>query len=38
MDPPSLAVSEVLHGKRSISKEQAKKLGAFFKVSAGLFI
>jgi len=31
-------VSEVLHGKRSISKEQAKKLGAFFKVSAELFI
>ena len=31
-------VSEVLNGKRSISKEQAKKLGAFFKVSADLFI
>jgi HTH-type transcriptional regulator/antitoxin HigA len=31
-------VSEVLSGKRSISKEQAKRLGAFFKVSADLFI
>ena len=31
-------VSEVLNGKRSISKEQAKKLGTFFKVSADLFI
>jgi HTH-type transcriptional regulator/antitoxin HigA len=31
-------VSEILHGKRSISKEQAKKLAAFFRVSADLFI
>ena len=31
-------VSEVLSGKRSISKEQAKKLATFFKVSADLFI
>lgn len=31
-------VSEVLSGKRSISKEQAKKLAAFFKVTADLFI
>jgi HTH-type transcriptional regulator/antitoxin HigA len=31
-------VSEVLSGKRSISKEQAKKLGTFFKVTADLFI
>jgi len=31
-------VSEVLNGKRSISKEQAKKLAGFFKVSAELFI
>ena len=30
--------SEVLNGKRSISKEQAKKLAAFFKVTADLFI
>jgi HTH-type transcriptional regulator/antitoxin HigA len=31
-------VSEILHGKRSISKQQAKKLAAFFRVSADLFI
>ncbi len=31
-------VSEVLNGKRSISKEQAKKLASLFKVSADLFI
>ena len=30
--------SEVFHGKRSISKAQAKKLARFFHVSAGLFI
>jgi HTH-type transcriptional regulator / antitoxin HigA len=30
-------VSEVLSGKRSISKAQAKALGAFFKVSRTLF-
>jgi HTH-type transcriptional regulator / antitoxin HigA len=31
-------VSEVVNGKRDISKEQAKKLAAFFHVSAELFI
>jgi HTH-type transcriptional regulator/antitoxin HigA len=31
-------VSELLSGKRSISKEQAKKLAAFFKKSVDLFI
>ena len=31
-------VSEVLSGKRSISKEQAKKLASVFKVAADLFI
>jgi HTH-type transcriptional regulator/antitoxin HigA len=31
-------VSEVLSGKRSISKEQAKELAAFFKVAADVFI
>jgi HTH-type transcriptional regulator/antitoxin HigA len=31
-------VSEVLNGKRSISKEQAKKLASLFKVTADLFI
>ena len=30
--------SEVFHGKRSISKGQAKKLAAYFHVSAELFI
>jgi HTH-type transcriptional regulator / antitoxin HigA len=30
-------VSEVLSGKRSISKAQAKALGAFFNVSPTLF-
>jgi len=30
--------SEVLNGKRSISKAQAKKLAAFFHVSADVFI
>ena len=31
-------VSEILSGKRSISKEQAKKLAEFFHVRADLFI
>jgi len=31
-------ISEVVSGKRSISKTQAKKLAAFFNVSAELFI
>lgn len=31
-------VSEILAAKRSISKEQAKKLGEFFHVSAAVFI
>jgi HTH-type transcriptional regulator/antitoxin HigA len=30
--------SEVFHGKRSISKTQAKKLATYFRVSAELFI
>ena len=30
--------SEVIHGKRAISKAQAKKLAAFFHVTADLFI
>ena len=30
--------SEVFHGKRSISKAQAKKLAAYFRVSPELFI
>jgi HTH-type transcriptional regulator/antitoxin HigA len=31
-------VSEILSGKRAISKLQAKELGAFFHVSPALFI
>jgi HTH-type transcriptional regulator/antitoxin HigA len=31
-------VSEILTGKRSISKEQAKKLAEFFRVRADLFL
>jgi HTH-type transcriptional regulator / antitoxin HigA len=31
-------VSSIVNGKRQISKEQAKKLGIYFKVSPGLFI
>jgi antitoxin component HigA of HigAB toxin-antitoxin module len=31
-------VSEILSGKRSISKAQAKKLAEFFGVSADLFL
>ena len=31
-------VSEVVNGKRTISKAQAKALGEYFKVSASLFI
>ena len=31
-------VSEILTGKRSISKEQAKRLASLFRVSADLFI
>ena len=31
-------VSEVLSGKRTISKEQAKRLGLFFGVSPAAFI
>jgi HTH-type transcriptional regulator / antitoxin HigA len=31
-------VSEIVAGKRPISKEQAKKLAGFFHVGAGLFI
>jgi HTH-type transcriptional regulator / antitoxin HigA len=31
-------VSDILSGRRSISKEQAKRLGEFFHVSPALFI
>ena len=35
---PASRVSEITSGKREVSKEQAKKLGAFFRVSPALFI
>lgn len=31
-------ISSIVNGKRAISKEQAKKLGEYFKVSPGLFL
>lgn len=31
-------ISALVNGRRAISKEQAKKLGIYFKVSPGLFI
>ena len=34
----SSVVSDVVHGKRSISKAQAKKLAAYFRVPVGLFL
>lgn len=35
---PKSRVSEILRGKRSISKQQAKKLAEFFRVPAELFL
>jgi HTH-type transcriptional regulator/antitoxin HigA len=35
---PANRISEILSGKREVSKEQAKKLGEFFHVSPALFI
>jgi HTH-type transcriptional regulator/antitoxin HigA len=35
---PANRVSEILSGKREVSKEQAKSLGEFFHVSPALFI
>ena len=35
---PANRVSEILSGKREVSKEQAKTLGEFFHVSPALFI
>jgi HTH-type transcriptional regulator / antitoxin HigA len=31
-------ISSIVNGKRAISKEQAKKLGAYFKVNPSLFL
>jgi HTH-type transcriptional regulator / antitoxin HigA len=35
---PANRVSEILSGKRGISKDQAKELGRFFRVSPAIFI
>jgi HTH-type transcriptional regulator/antitoxin HigA len=35
---PANRVSEILSGKREVSKEQAKNLGEFFHVSPALFL
>ena len=35
---PASRISEIASGKREISKQQAKTLGAFFRVSPALFI
>jgi HTH-type transcriptional regulator / antitoxin HigA len=38
LSPSSGLISSIVNGKRQISKEQAKKLGEYFKVSPSLFI
>ncbi len=38
ISPSKGLISAIVNGKRSISKEQAKKLGAYFKISSSLFI
>ena len=38
ISPSKGFISLIVNGKRAISKEQAKKLGAYFKVSSSLFI
>lgn len=38
LSPSKGLISSIVNGKRAISKEQAKKLGTYFKVSPGLFI
>jgi len=35
---PANRVSEILSGKRDVSKEQAKRLGGFFRISPAAFI
>lgn len=35
---PANRISEILSGKRGVSKEQAKKLGDFFRISLAVFI
>ena len=38
LSPSKGLISSIVNGKRAISKEQAKKLGAYFKVSPSLFL
>ncbi|MEM6611175.1 MAG: transcriptional regulator [Cyanobacteria bacterium P01_C01_bin.72] len=38
ISPSKGLISLIVNGERAISKEQAKKLGAYFKVSPSLFI
>jgi HTH-type transcriptional regulator / antitoxin HigA len=38
ISPSKGLISSIVNGKRAISKEQAKKLGSYFKVSPSLFL
>ena len=38
ISPSKGLISSIVNGKRSISKEQAKKLAAYFKVNSSLFL
>ena len=38
ISPSKGLISAIVNGKRSISKEQAKRLGAYFKISSSVFI
>ena len=38
ISPSKGLISSIVNGNRAISKEQAKKLGAYFKVSSSLFL
>lgn len=38
ISPSKGLISAIVNGKRSISKEQAKKLGEYFNISSSLFI
>jgi HTH-type transcriptional regulator / antitoxin HigA len=38
ISPSKGLISAIVNGKRAISKEQAKKLGEYFKISSSLFI
>ncbi|MEM7592059.1 MAG: transcriptional regulator [Cyanobacteria bacterium P01_A01_bin.83] len=38
ISPSKGLISSIVNGKRAISKEQAKRLGAYFKVSPSLFL